>query len=158
MRWFLYFGPSRHHFGPWRPQEALPGQKASRTQLIFLHLQPDSDGHLQWRRNRQEHLNCPYFWWRTVNRQVRSRPGILLSVLLVFNLCPLAEIGWKWQGPFRLARPPETNVSLIVAIVPQKTCQAMSDCLNWRLGVCMRAELFRTPLAFAKQRLLFLGT
>lgn len=37
MRWSLYFGPSRPPLGPVAPG-SLAEQKASRTQLIFLHL------------------------------------------------------------------------------------------------------------------------
>lgn len=39
MRWSLYFGPSRPRLCPVAPG-SLSEQKASRTQLIFLHLRP----------------------------------------------------------------------------------------------------------------------
>lgn len=39
MRWSLYFGPSRPRLCPVAPG-SLAEQKASRTQLIFLHLRP----------------------------------------------------------------------------------------------------------------------
>lgn len=62
MRWSLYFGPSRPPLCPVAPG-SLAEQKASRTQLIFSHLQPAQTDNFSESRQTARTFKLSIFQW-----------------------------------------------------------------------------------------------